>query len=68
MALLTIAPLIGRPRIAIVGSGDLGFGLGRMIEACAHADVTIAVFRDRGEALVWLGGFAALERTSADPT
>jgi hypothetical protein len=49
-----LSPLIDNPRVAVVGTQEFSFGLGRMIEAYADADAPISVFRSRDEALAWL--------------
>jgi hypothetical protein len=42
-------------RTAIVAPSDQAFGFGRMFQELLQQRITVRVFRDRGEALEWLG-------------
>jgi hypothetical protein len=47
----------GDPRIAVVVSGDVAFGMARMYSALAEeSSVPTSVFRDLEEAMRWLAG------------
>jgi hypothetical protein len=47
--------LLGRAKCAVLVATDAAFGMMRMYEACSlESPVAVRVFRDEGEALVWL--------------
>jgi hypothetical protein len=53
-----LAGMTARPRVAIVVSRDVQYGLGRMFQALTGnlLNLDLRVFRDRAEAAAWLGG------------
>src|SRR5438105_3100936 len=51
-----LAAMTARPRVAILVSRDVQYGLGRMFQSLTSHILNLRVFRDRAEAAAWLGG------------